>query len=72
MKKGALGPKPSDQGKEQLLSSEMIYEGRLFRVSEDKLIEPSGLESERELVRHNGSVVILALDPSKARRIPGL
>jgi ADP-ribose pyrophosphatase len=70
VKKGSPGAKPLVEGKEQLLSSETIYEGRLFRVLRDKLIEPNGLESERELVRHNGSVVILALDTSKSKKDP--
>ncbi|HEV2276193.1 MAG TPA: NUDIX hydrolase [Acidobacteriaceae bacterium] len=55
-----------------MLSSEVVYEGPLFRVLKDKLIEPNGLESERELVRHNGSVVILALDNSKSKKDPWL
>jgi ADP-ribose pyrophosphatase len=72
VKKGAPRPKPLSEGKEQLLSSEVIYEGRLFRVLKDRLIEPSGLESERELVRHNGSVVILALDATRSKKDPWL
>lgn len=72
VKKGAPGPRALAGGKEQLLSSEVVYEGPLFRVLKDKLIEPNGLESERELVRHNGSVVILALDNSKSKKDPWL
>lgn len=55
---------------EQLLSSEVVYEGPLFRVLHDKLIEPGGLRSERDVVRHNGSVVILAMDRSKNKKDP--
>ena len=58
--------------REQLISSEVVYQGRLFRVVRDKLIEPTGLESERDVVRHNGSVVILALDSSKSKKDPWL
>jgi ADP-ribose pyrophosphatase len=54
----------------QLLSSEVVYEGPLFRVLKDKLIEPGGKESERDVIRHNGSVVILAVDPSKNKKDP--
>jgi len=53
-----------------LLSSEVVYEGPLFRVHHDKLIEPGGLENEREVIRHNGSVVILAMDKSKSKKDP--
>ncbi len=56
--------------KAQLLSSKVVYEGPLFRVRHDKLIEPSGKHSERDVIRHNGSVVILALDSSKSKKDP--
>jgi ADP-ribose pyrophosphatase len=54
----------------QLLSSEVVYEGPLFRILHDKLIEPGGRESERDVIRHNGSVVILAIDDSKNKKNP--
>ena len=54
----------------QLLSSEVVYTGPLFRVLHDKLIEPGGKHSERDVIRHNGSVVILAIDSSKSKKNP--
>jgi ADP-ribose pyrophosphatase len=36
----------------------------------DKLIEPGGKPSERDVIRHNGSVVILAVDQSKSKKDP--
>lgn len=54
----------------EILSSEVVYEGPLFRVRHDKLIEPGGKRSERDVIRHNGSVVILALDRSKNKKDP--
>ena len=54
----------------QILSSEVVYEGKLFRVVHDKLIEPGGQENERDVVRHNGSAVILAIDSSKSKKNP--
>ena len=56
--------------KAQILSSEIAYEGPLFRVMHDKLIEPDGLHSERDVIRHNGSVVILAIDSSSSKKNP--
>jgi len=53
-----------------LLSSEVVYQGSLFRVLHDKLLEPGGKPSERDVIRHNGSVVILALDRSKSKKNP--
>ena len=54
----------------QLLSSEVVYQGPLFRVLHDKLIEPGGRASERDVIRHNGSVVILAIDSRKNKKNP--
>jgi ADP-ribose pyrophosphatase len=54
----------------ELLSSEVVFEGPLFRVRHDKLIEPGGKHSERDVIRHNGSVVILAVDKSKNKKDP--
>lgn len=56
--------------KEQLLSSEVVFEGRLFRIVRDRLIEPGGYQNERDVIRHNGSVVILAIDSSKSKKDP--
>jgi ADP-ribose pyrophosphatase len=57
-------------GQEELLSSQVVYQGPLFRVLHDKLIEPGGKKSERDVIRHNGSVVILAVDKSKNKKDP--
>jgi len=62
-------PAPAEES-ERLLSSEVVYEGPLFRVLHDKLIEPGGLRSERDVIRHNGSVVIMAIDRSKNKKDP--
>jgi ADP-ribose pyrophosphatase len=53
-----------------LVSSEVVYQGPLFRVNHDKLIEPGGLHSERDVIRHSGSVVILAVDKTKSKKDP--
>jgi ADP-ribose pyrophosphatase len=39
-------------------------------VLHDKLIEPGGRASERDVIRHNGSVVILAIDSRKNKKNP--
>ncbi len=54
----------------QVLNSETVYLGPLFRVLRDKIIEPSGKRSQRDVIRHNGSVVILAVDDSKSKKDP--
>jgi ADP-ribose pyrophosphatase len=55
---------------ETLISSEVVYQGPLFRVLHDKLLEPGGKPSERDVIRHNGSVVILAIDSTKSKKDP--
>jgi ADP-ribose pyrophosphatase len=54
----------------QIISSRVVYTGPLFRILHDKLIEPGGRKSERDVIRHNGSVVILAIDSSKSKKDP--
>jgi ADP-ribose pyrophosphatase len=56
----------------ELISSVVTYDGPLFKVRHDKLIEPGGRKSERDVIRHNGSVVILAIDNSKNKKDPWL
>jgi ADP-ribose pyrophosphatase len=53
-----------------MISSDVVYQGPLFRILHDKLIEPGGKHSERDVIRHNGSVVILAIDNAKSRKNP--
>ena len=53
-----------------VLSSHVVFEGPLFRVLRDDLIEPGGCRNQRDVIRHNGSVVILALDNSKSNKDP--
>ena len=49
-----------------MISSKLSYEGPLFRVYTDKIVE-NGREVRRDVVRHNGSVVILAIDDTSKR-----
>jgi ADP-ribose pyrophosphatase len=53
-----------------LISSEVVFECPLFRVRHDQIVEPGGKPAERDVIRHNGSVVILALDNSKNKKDP--
>jgi ADP-ribose pyrophosphatase len=73
--KKAIKTKKAAQGvaveeKAQVLSSEVAFEGPLFRVERDQVIEPGGKQSVRDIIRHNGSVVILALDNSRNKTNP--
>jgi ADP-ribose pyrophosphatase len=66
----AAAMKAAKAGTAQILDSEVAYEGPLFRVMRDHLIEPDGREANRDVIRHNGSVVILAIDPGKKKKDP--
>jgi ADP-ribose pyrophosphatase len=73
-KSSAIPPKsskkPTPPETAELLSSKVLYEGKLFKIFSDHIIEPSGVDATREVIRHNGSVVILAVDDSKSKRDP--
>jgi ADP-ribose pyrophosphatase len=69
-RKPAKAPLAAVEEKAQLLSSEVVFEGPLFKILRDRLIEPGGAENVRDVIRHNGSVVILALDSSKSKKDP--
>ena len=63
---------PKAKGREvaEIVSSKVVFECKLFKVRHDTLIEPTGKRVERDVIRHNGSVVILAVDDSKSKRDP--
>jgi ADP-ribose pyrophosphatase len=52
-------------GKRKVVSSKLSFKGRVFNVYTDTVIEPSGHRTVRDVIRHNGSVVILAVDESR-------
>ena len=49
--------------KATILKSETIFEGKSFGVRRDQLIEPTGVQTMREVVTHPGSVVVLPVLP---------
>jgi ADP-ribose pyrophosphatase len=46
----------------RVVSSRVVFRGPVFSVSTDKVVEPSGITARRDIIRHPGSVVILAVD----------
>ena len=50
----------------RLLSSRTVYRGPVFWVTTDHIQEPGGVRVRRDLVRHTGSIVVLAVDDSRA------
>ncbi len=51
--------------KTKVISSKLSYKGKVFSVFTDKVQEPGGHINVRDVIRHNGSVVILAVDDSR-------
>jgi ADP-ribose pyrophosphatase len=45
----------------QKLDHREVYRGRILTLVVDRIIEPSGIEVEREVVRHAGAAVMLPL-----------
>jgi ADP-ribose pyrophosphatase len=43
----------------RVLSSKTIYSGRVFGVRRDRVLEPGGVRTVRDVVTHSGSVVVL-------------
>jgi ADP-ribose pyrophosphatase len=53
----------------RVLSSRVSYRGPVFSVTTDEVQEPGGVRARRDVVRHSGSVVVLAVDAAaKASR----
>jgi ADP-ribose pyrophosphatase len=54
--------KKESSRKARVLSSREVYRGPVFRITSDQVLEPSGVRARRDIIRHSGSVVILAVD----------
>lgn len=43
----------------KLLKSKILYQGKIFRLQRDTVIEPGGVRADRDIIVHPGSVVVL-------------
>ena len=57
--------KTSNIKRARVLSSRVVFRGPVFYVSSDRVEEPGGIVARRDIIRHPGSVVILAVDNSR-------
>lgn len=48
-------------GRAKLLKSKILYEGKVFRLQRDTVIEPGGVRADRDIIVHPGSVVVLPI-----------
>ena len=43
----------------QVLRSETVYQGPVFGIRRDEVLEPNGVRAKREVITHPGSVVVM-------------
>src|SRR5450631_2438924 len=46
-----------------VVSSNVLFKGRVFTLKRDRVIEPSGIVTTREMIAHPGSAVVLPVFP---------
>jgi len=56
--------KSSPKKSVKILSSKVAYRGPVFSITSDTVKEPSGATVRRDIVRHSGSVVMMAVEGS--------
>jgi ADP-ribose pyrophosphatase len=54
----------------RVLSSRVSYRGPVFSVTTDDVEEPGGVRARRDVIRHSGSIVVLAVE-EPARAVKG-
>jgi ADP-ribose pyrophosphatase len=59
-------PQPRKPKKARILSSRVVYRGRVFYVTTDRVQEPGSIVVRRDVVRHSGSIVIMAVDDTRS------
>ena len=55
-------PRPRETKKAGIISSRVVYRGPVFYVTSDRVQEPGSIVVRRDVVRHRGSIVIMAVD----------
>lgn len=54
----------------RVFSSKTVFQGRVFSVVSDEVEEPDNIRVRRDIIRHPGSIVVLAVDDSDSRKGP--
>jgi ADP-ribose pyrophosphatase len=69
MKSAGKEPATNRSAQARVVSSRVSYQGPVFSVTTDEVEEPGGVRARRDVIRHSGSIVVLAVDePVKATR----
>jgi len=48
----------------RVISSKTVFQGRVFSVVSDQVAEPDNVTARRDIIRHPGSIVVIAEDDS--------
>jgi ADP-ribose pyrophosphatase len=56
--------KKSARNLARVTSSKVVFQGPVFSVVSEQVEEPGGVRARRDVVRHSGSIVVLAVDES--------
>jgi ADP-ribose pyrophosphatase len=59
-------PRSSKSKRAKVISSRVVYRGPVFYVTTDRVQEPGGIVVRRDVVRHSGSIVIMAVDDTRS------
>lgn len=46
----------------RVVKSHVSYKGPVFSVLTEEVVEPGGIRARRDIIRHSGSIVVLAVD----------
>jgi ADP-ribose pyrophosphatase len=60
-----VGMAKNKHRKVRVLSQRTAFRGKVFSVTSDEVIEPTHIRARRDIVRHPGSVVVVAVDESR-------
>ena len=52
----------------RVISSRTVFKGRVFSVVSDQVKEPGNVNVRRDIIRHPGSIVVLAVDDTDAKQ----
>src|SRR5262249_11501232 len=52
---------PGGRGRARRLSSRAVYRGKVLSLDVDEVEEPGGVRATREVIRHSGSVAVVAV-----------
>jgi ADP-ribose pyrophosphatase len=62
MAKSAGTKSATKSARARVISSRVSYQGSVFNVTTDEVEEPGGVRARRDVIRHSGSIVVLAVD----------